>query len=378
MSRSKRRNSRSQVTSAGYDEYGYAYEYEDEYEYEQRKKEALRKYKLKKKKRKRRKRMFLSIFLLMAVLTGYVAARMQLEINSTLDVISRNEAHDLSNVDVSGIDLVGDDEVLNILLVGSDKRANQTDIGRSDSLMIASLDMRNKQLKLTSIMRDTYLEIPGYMNNRFNTAYSLGGIPLVYQTIATNFKIRLDGYVLVDFDSFTHVIDQIGGVDISITQSEYDHLIKYYANKSYKKDVEKLSPGMNTMTGRQALCYARIRKEGNGDYRRTERQREVIQAIFSKAKKMSLTDLYDMMKSVLPYIETDLTNDEIVSYAISVLKMGTTEINQYRVPADHTFTEERIRGMDVLVPDIEENTRLLQEFIYNKVELEQEEEVSNN
>lgn len=353
----KGRNYRYNAAQAAYEE-----------EYEKRRRQAHRKYMVKKKKKRRRRRIFFFFFLLVSILTGYGVARMQVEITNTLNIVSRNAKDDLNDVDVSNIDLVGDDEVINILLVGSDKRATDTTAGRSDSLMIATLDMKNKQIKLSSIMRDTLVTIPGYMDNRFNASYSYGGIPLLYQTIATNFKVRLDGYVLVDFEAFTNVIDELGGVDISITQSEYDHLISYYKNKSYKKDVEKLSPGMNTMTGRQALCYARIRKEGNGDFRRTERQREVLQAIFTKAKSMSLTTLYDTMKSVLPYVETDFTNEEIISMLTSLFKMGTTEIEQFRIPVDGTYENQKVRGMAVLVADLEENASLLQEFIYNKVD----------
>ena len=341
--------------------------YEDEYAV--RKKKARKQYIQKKKRRKRRKRVLISLCLILSILVGYGVAQAERAMNSILNTRGDAQEGDINDVDLSNIDVIGDDNIINILLIGSDKRASQTTIGRSDSTMIATLDMRHNQLKLTSLMRDMYVEIPGYESNRFNAAYSFGGVPLVYQTIATNFGVRLDGYVLVDFAAFENVINEIGGVEVTITESEYRHLQSYYSvpkRKKYK-DALKLKPGKNNMNGIQALAYSRIRKEGNGDFRRTERQRVVLQAIFTKAKGLSFNELIKTMQSVLPYISTDLTNEEIISYMKSMLFMGTTEINQYRLPVDGTFTDETIRSMKVLVPDIPRNAELLQNFIFNDV-----------
>lgn len=352
MTQQKYRGTRTQ---AAYDE-----------EYETRKKEAHRRFLQKKKKRKRRRQILLSIGLILSILAGYGVAKAELMLNNVLDARAETTEGDLNNVDLSNINVIGDDEIVNILLVGSDKRASQVDAGRSDSTMIATIDMKHNQLKLTSLMRDMYVEIPGYESNRFNAAYSYGGVPLLYQTIATNFGVRLDGYVLVDFDAFENVINQIGGVEITVTQSEYEHLQSYYKNTKSYKDALKIKPGKNVLNGKQALCYARIRKEGNGDFRRTERQRIVLQAIFTKAKSLSITQLVDMMTNVLPYVATDLSNDEIKSYMKSVLMMGTTKIEQFRLPVDGTYTDETIRTMKVLVPDIPTNAQKLQDFIFNK------------
>lgn len=335
--------------------------YADE-EYLERKRNYHKAFIKKKKRKKRIRNIFICLCLLLSIGIGFGIARVEVEINGVLNLMSKNTEGDLSQVDVSDIDLVSDDEVINILLIGSDRRPNEKVAGRSDSTMIATIDMKHQSLKLTSLMRDMFVTIPGYEDNRFNAAYSYGGVELLYQTIATNFKIKLDGYVLVDFEAFTNVIDQIGGVDISITQSEYDHLIDYYK----KGPVLDLKPGKNLMSGEQALCYARIRKEGNGDFRRTERQRTVLQAIFTKSKTLSLTKLVSLMKEVMPYISTDLENDEIISYIKTVIMMGTTELTQYRLPVDGTYTNETIRNMKVLVPDIETNAGMLYDFIYYK------------
>lgn len=335
--------------------------YADE-EYQERKRNYHKAFIKKKKRKKRIRNIFICFGLLLSIGIGFGVARIEKEINGVLNLMGKNTEGDLSQVDVSDIDLVHDDEVINILLIGSDRRPNETVAGRSDSTMIATIDMKHQSLKLTSLMRDMYVTIPGYEDNRFNAAYSYGGVELLYETIATNFKAKLDGYVVVDFEAFTNVINQIGGVEISITQSEYDHLIDYYK----KGVVLDLKPGKNLMSGEQALCYARIRKEGNGDFRRTERQRTVLQAIFTKAKTLSFSELLSMMKTVMPYISTDLENDEIISYIKTVIMMGTTELTQYRLPEDGTYTNETKRNMEVLVPNIETNASLLYDFIYNQ------------
>lgn len=335
-------------------------------EYLERKRNYHKLYMKKKKRRKRIKITFICLGFILSIAGGFGLAKAEKSINGVLDLMGKNTEGDLNNVDLSGINIVSDDQVVNILLIGSDRRPNETVAGRSDSTMIATIDMKHKSLKLTSLMRDMYVAIPGHENNRFNAAYSYGGVELLYETIATNFKIKLDGYVVVDFEAFTNVIDQIGGVEISITESEYNHLIDYYKDKPAKKDVNKLKPGKNVMTGTQALCYARIRKEGKGDFRRTERQRTVLQSVFTKAKTLSLLELLDMMTTVMHFLSTDLENDQIISYMKTIVMMGTTELDQFRLPVDGSYTDETINGKKVLLPDIEANERLLNEFIYGK------------
>ncbi|BBF44016.1 cell envelope-related transcriptional attenuator [Lachnospiraceae bacterium KM106-2] len=286
---------------------------------------------------------------------------MEVKLNNTLNIVTRDTVNDLSNVDLNDVDVVSDDQIINILLIGSDKRENWTQAGRSDSVMIATLDAKNKKLKLTSLMRDMYVDIPGYEKNRFNAAYSFGGVSLLYQTIATNFGIKLDGYVLVDFDAFKKVIKQLGGVKITLTDAEWKYLTTAYK----KGSVTKLKQGTNLMNGAQALAYTRIRQDKAGDFGRTQRQRVVLQSIFEKAKTLSLNESLELAREVLSYISTDLTNDEIYSYIKTVLLMGTTDIDQFRIPVDNSYQSQRISGMSVLIPDLEVNKQELQNFIFS-------------
>lgn len=316
-------------------------------------------------KRKKRNRMikrvvFCALFVC-AVVGGWFVATVETQVNAKLNKIQRDPGQDLSNVQLDDGTLASDKDVINILLVGSDKRAAWTEKGRSDSTMIATLDLKNKRLKLSSLMRDMYLPIPGYGDDRFNASYAYGGVKLLYETIATNFGIKLDGYVIVDFTAFKAVIEKLGGVQVELTQDEYEYLTTAYK----KGSVLKVQPGMNTLNGVQALAYSRIRQDAQGDFGRTKRQRTVLQSIFNEAKGMSLNELLDLTDTILPYIATDLTNEEIMSYMKSVVMLGTTEIDQFRVPLDNSYTQARIRNMAVLQPDMEANKKALNEFIFN-------------
>ena len=313
----------------------------------------------KRKKKKLLKRVGMIAMFLVAVLVGNTVGRWHSQVNQVLN--QRNSAEvDLEEVKIDESLLDSDSEIVNILLIGADKRESWSESGRSDSTMVATLDMKHKRLKLTSLMRDMYIEIPNHGTNKFNAAYSYGGVSLLYQTIAYNFDLKLDGYVLVDFSAFKHVIKKLGGVNIELTEAEANYLIK-----AYKHGTEtKVKPGMNKLNGAQALAYTRIRQDSQADFGRTARQRKVLQSIFTKIKTKSYSQLVELAKEIMPYITTDLTNEEIFSYMSSIVMMGTTELDQKRIPVDNSFSSERINNMAVLVPDLAVNKRELQEFIF--------------
>ena len=317
-----------------------------------------------KKKRLRRRRIRGRIcwcmLILVSAIGGHLVGKLHAEVNQVLNKINRNAVTDLSSVKVNESQLQKDKSIINVLLVGSDKRVDWSEAGRSDSTMIGTLDMKNKRLKITSLMRDMYIAIPEHGENKFNAAYSYGGIPLLYQTIAQNFDLKIDAYVVVDFDAFVKVINTIGGVKIELTDDEQEYLTTAYK----KGSVLKLKKGVNNMNGAQALAYCRIRQDSKGDFGRTERQRKVIQSIFNKAKKMSYSQLVDLASELMPYISTDLTNDEILSYMTSIIMLGTTEIDQMRIPIDQSYKNTRIGTKAVLIPDLEVNKQALQEFIF--------------
>lgn len=312
------------------------------------------------------KRFLLVLSFLAAIIAGVGVARIQYELDSTLNKMDRESAVNLSEAVEGEENLTSDDKIINILLIGADKRESWSESGRSDTVMIATLDMKHKQLKLTSLMRDMWVEIPGYGNHKFNAAYSYGGVSLLYRTIAVNFGLKLDGYAVVDFKAFQEVIDAMDGVEIELTREEYEYLVEAY--KRHPEVKNGLQPGKNIMNGAQALAYSRIRQVGRSDFRRTERQRTVIQSMFTKVKSMSMGEIKRLAEKMLPNIVTDLSNEQIYSYMFSVLTMGTTEIKQFRIPTDEAHTPETIGKEKVLTLDLPANVEALNKFIFEAAE----------
>ena len=312
------------------------------------------------------KRFLLVLSFLAAIIAGVGVARIQYELDSTLNKMDRESAVNLSEAVEGEENLTSDDKIINILLIGADKRESWSESGRSDTVMIATLDMKHKQLKLTSLMRDMWVEIPGYGNHKFNAAYSYGGVSLLYRTIAVNFGLKLDGYAVVDFKAFQEVIDAMDGVEIELTREEYEYLVEAY--KRHPEVKNGLQPGKNIMNGAQALAYSRVRQVGRSDFRRTERQRTVIQSMFTKVKSMSMGEIKRLAEKMLPNIVTDLSNEQIYSYMFSVLTMGTTEIKQFRIPTDEAHTPETIGKEKVLTLDLPANVEALNKFIFEAAE----------
>jgi LCP family protein required for cell wall assembly len=258
--------------------------------------------------------------------------------------------------------------VTNILLFGLDARS-QKEASRSDTIMIATIDKKNQAIKLTSLMRDMYIPIPGRDSNRINTAYAFGGPALAIKTVNTTFNLDIRYYATVNFFALEKVIDQVGGVSIDVKSKEIKYINQCIneLNRLNKKtpSVSLLTnAGRQTLNGRQAVAYARIRKVGNSDYERTQRQRTLLVELFKKVKTVNPLKLPGVVAAILPHVETNVPKTEIISLGTAVLGFKNKDIQQYRLPVDGTFKPQRIRGMDVLVPDIEKNTELLHNFLY--------------
>lgn len=258
--------------------------------------------------------------------------------------------------------------VYNILLLGEEAIESGTSRGRTDLIIIATLDKNSKSIKLASLMRDTLVQIPGYKENKLNTAYEKGDVKLLYETIALNFNVHLDGCVLVNFENFEKIIDYMGGLELTLTKSEAKYLrnTNYISNPAYRTVVE----GTQQMNGNQVLGYSRIRKRAaitgaNNDYGRTDRHRIILNAIFDKYKTKNELELAAVMLKMLPMVRTDINSETFEKLLNTFIEMRTMEINQLRIPADGTFTDNvKVRGMDVLIPDLGENVSILHEFIF--------------
>lgn len=246
-----------------------------------------------------------------------------------------------------------DDHIINILLIGQDE-VSGNGRSRSDSMILCTVNTEKKTLTMTSFLRDLYVPIPGYQDTRLNAAFRYGGMELLNETLALNFGVQVDGNVEVNFAEFTKVIDLLGGVDINLTPAE----VGYF----HKVGLEA-SAGMNHLNGEEALVYARIRKIDN-DFGRTNRQRTVLTALINKCRNSDIATLTKLFEEVLPMITTDLTNQEIIGYFVQLVPLlKDIQITAQSIPAEGTFSYARVRGMAVLIPDLEANRKILVETL---------------
>ena len=219
-------------------------------------------------------------------------------------------------------------------------------------------------------MRDSYITIPGYYDTRINSAFGKGGIELLYETIAYNYNLRLDGSAIVSFETFQKVIDDLGGVDIEITPAEAQYLNT--TNYVSKKSNRTLKPGVNHMNGNQALGYARVRKKStldgsNNDEGRTSRHRRVMAAIFKEMKRSNPVTLVKLLDTVFSQIQTDVKKDNASSYLAEVLELsldGVT-LDNLRLPVDGTYEYTYRNKAAVVVFDFAANKEALANFIFS-------------
>lgn len=263
-----------------------------------------------------------------------------------------------------------DEDVYNILLVGSDAR-DLSEAARSDAMILVSLNQKSKTIYLTSFLRDCYVSIPGYGNTRLNHAFAYGGPQLLMDTLESNFKIHVDRYMAVNFYSFMDVIDILGGVWIYVTEEEADITNDYIwsMNKLLGEDWDSdylWSYGWYKLNGKQALAYARNRYVGN-DYERTARQRTVISQIYEGAMQASPAVLVDLAVAILPQIVTDMTKSEVLGYAANALAYMDYEMVSQQIPAPGTYSGATISGMSVISLDLDDNIEFLQSTVYGDV-----------
>ena len=235
-----------------------------------------------------------------------------------------NEADPIEHIeDVDS--LRSEAHVRNILLIGAD--ADRGGSSRSDSIMIASVNKQTGRITVCSILRDTHLDVPGHQESKVNAAFSWGGANLLVQTIEQNFGIKIDDYAVVNFEMFTALIDGLGGIELDVSEDEADYINNRHKYGKEEKPEEVPSGESVHLTGYQALWYSRIRKLGNGDWDRTERQRKVISAIMSDVKgqlnPVGIFGLVSTAQDVAPYITTTLSNNDFWSLVTSLMSCMT-------------------------------------------------------
>lgn len=248
--------------------------------------------------------------------------------------------------------LTEDHSIVNILLIGQDSREGEAG-ARSDTMILCTIDKNKNTITMTSFLRDLYVSIPGFRDNRINAAYSMGGMALLKQTIAENFSVDIDGCIEVDFQHFAQIIDLLGGVELTLRQDEADTI-----NRETGSD---LTEGSHVLTGAQALTYSRIRSlDLDGDFSRTDRQRKVIGALVGAYRKAKLSTLIPLVGEILPMLTTDLASGQILLLTLEMApKLSDAQIVSQCIPAEGTYRDETIDGMSVLVADMDAARQLL-------------------
>ncbi|MGG7078749.1 LCP family protein [Clostridium sardiniense] len=258
------------------------------------------------------------------------------------------------------------DDIINIALFGVDAPTGQA--GRSDADLILTIDKKHNKLKLTSIMRDSYVDVKGHGMTKLTHAYAYGGPELALNTINTNFDLAIDKFITVNFSSMPKVIDELGGVDINITKGDLKYINGYIENLNQinKTNSPKINDvGMHHLDGTQALAYCRIRYDG-GDQRRTERQRTVLEAVLNKMKSTSPTKYPAILNELLPLVTTNISSSEFISLGKDILDTGATSFQDLRVPCDKHEDGKMINGVYYMTYDLKAETNEMHKFIYEQ------------
>lgn len=315
----------------------------------------MTKEKNKRKGNKKKKKKSVGFKILMVVLALLIFG-VAVAVSYGFSVVNKMESVDLKKDDL-GITSKEDlkkyekaDDIKNIALFGID---SEDGTGRSDAIMIATIDSSHNKLKITSIMRDSFVNIPEHGMDKINHAYAYGGPTLAIKTLNENFGLNIDEFASVNFDSLPTLVEAFGGVDITLNDDEAVHVAGINSGGTY------------TLDGQQALDYSRIRAVGN-DYERTERQRTVLTALFKKGISMPKTSYPNMVNTIAPVLTTSLNTSDILALATKVVTMGNGNLLQDRFPRDEDIIpNDSTDGIYYMKFDIPSVKQKMQDYIFD-------------
>lgn len=270
---------------------------------------------------------------------------------------------------ITAVSPFSDTGVRNILLVGTDARGNER--GRADTIILLSISRRNYSFTMTSLLRDSYVSIPGHGTDKLNAAYSYGGASLLADTIVNNFNIRVDDYFCIGFAGFVYLADALGGTEITLSDREaqaVNEILRNEVNGIMGDPVDSdLLAGGGTchLNGKQTLSYSRIRYVGNADFERTERQRTVLTQLLHNLKHPRLQNIPMILNDVLPEITTNASEAALYGLSLSLpFKLPFYQMQTLRLPADGTYENQYASdGAMVLAVDYDANLRLFREAV---------------
>lgn len=324
----------------------------------------------KRKKKKRKKSLWLKVLIILLTILLLILA-----IGVGVFYLTLNKM-DKINLDKSDLGIISTEElkgyknynkIKNIALFGVDSTDGGTS-GRSDAIMVTTIDPVHNKLKVTSIMRDSYVNIEGYGYDKANHAYAFGGAQLSIKTINQNFGLNIENFVAVDFSSLPIIIDQLGGIQLNITEEELLYINDYinHINSVDGRNSSNITyAGEQFVDGVQALAYSRIRYTAGGDYERTQRQRTVLNALFEKATKIAPSQYLGLINNILPYIQTNLGVNEILALATDVASIGGGNLEQDRFPRDEYCWGDTINGVYYLVFDEAATKKQMMDYIFD-------------
>ena len=321
---------------------------------------------------------FLKFIIFLLVVTVLAVAGGVTALLSRIDYARDNPDH-AAVEEVAGT-LQSDSQIQNIMIFGLDDHFDD-DNGRADTMMLISIDKKHNALKQVSFLRDLYLPIFNQGEDKLNAAFAYGGAKLAIETIEYNFKIKIDNYIVLDFDSFIYIINSLGGLDITLTQEEINY-IDWQSFRNHQVEVEdelmSTAPSFEGQTGvkvhvngRQALWHARNRGQqgicSGDDFARTQRQSEVIDAVIEKVQSSSIADLIKIAYDVAPMITTNMNLPDTIKTSLGIPNYLKYKAITHKVPQQFNFDYDTVNGASVLrISNFEEEKNALYEFVFNK------------
>lgn len=264
------------------------------------------------------------------------------------------------------------DSIINLAFFGSDSRdLTNMDAGRADTIMVISINPTKESIKMISIPRDTYVNVPGYGKTKINHSYAYGQEQLAIKTINSNFGLNITEYITINFEGLINVINAVGGVDINISKDEL-RVLNDYLYESYQVSGKNYEPmteyGDVHLNGEQALAHCRDRYVGS-DFTRAERQREVLSKVMEKVSQKSFGEIMDLVDIFLKQVRTNINVTEYLGLGASAftnLKDYMSNVVSTQVPSTDYGRGQYINEVYYFVADLDTCKKDMYDYIYNK------------
>ena len=311
------------------------------------------------RKRKKKNKLKILIVILVLLILGVIGLFFFIDhqiTGNSVDIVDQEEVDPTAEEVLIGKEEQKDDQVYNVLLVGTDSRDPDADMGRSDSMMLISFNQGKGKATIVSFLRDCLVDIDGHGKSRLGHTYAYGGVGLTINTLNEVFDLDIQKYITINFDSLVNVIDELGGIQVTLTEEEAE----YYRSAG----MPDIQAGTVTLTGSQALVHARNRSL-DSDFGRTRRQRSVMYGVYQKVlENRDPAALLSLINYCITQVNTNMSVTEIYDLAASALAVSDLQTQQAVVPMDGSYTSINYEGMAVLDLDIDANKQHIHELLY--------------